>query len=53
MCNNDTFEKYKKALQKIASFEENKEDYYGGVSIDYHAMVISMIKIAQEALKKD
>lgn len=43
---------YERALKRIATFRENTEDYYGGVSIDYSAMVNDIIKIASSALLK-
>lgn len=41
---------YEAALHKIASFKEHLEDYYGGVSINYSAMLNDIINIAAKAL---
>ena len=41
---------FEEALRKIASFNERREDYYGGVSINYAEMCNDMIKIAQDVI---
>ena len=43
---------YEKCLQDIANFMENWEDYYGGVGINYHEMINSIIKLAKFTLEK-
>lgn len=42
----------RKALESISGVRENIEDYYGGVSIHYHQMVLHMDEIATNALKQ-
>lgn len=44
--------KYRNILERIANYEENTEDYYGGVSINYGAMVKDIVKLASDALTK-
>ena len=45
--------KYKEALEIISNFMENWEDYYGGVGINYHEMINSIINVAKTALKEE
>ena len=44
--------KYEKALQDIANYMDNWEDFYGGVGINYHEMINSIIRLAKFTLKE-
>ena len=44
--------KYREVLEKIANYEEQLEDYYGGVSIDYAKFAYDIIDMAEKALKE-
>lgn len=48
----DRLKLYEKSLNDIANFMENWEDYYGGVGINYHEMINSIIKLAKTTLEK-
>ena len=39
--------RYKTALEVLANYDENVEDYYGGVSINYSKMCHDMIDYAK------
>ena len=42
--------KYLDALCRIANFEENLEDYYGGVSHNWQKFAHDIMEIAQDAI---
>ena len=42
--------KYKQALKTISEWDENLEDYYGGVSINYAKMTQDIIEFAKNAI---
>lgn len=43
-------DKYREALEKIATHESNVEDYYGGVAVNWHQFSLDLIEIANKAL---
>ena len=43
---------YFDTLVRIANYDENFEDYYGGVSIDYFKIVNDIMSMARKAINK-
>lgn len=41
---------YKSIIEKIANFDENLEDYYGGVAINYGEAFRDIVNLAKRAL---
>lgn len=49
----EKIKKYEAMLKRLATFDENAEDYYGGVSINYYTMAHDMMKLADQVLKEN